>query len=716
MRIFVLFLLAFSFLAAHPRSLTSGYSYLSHLRSLAGMTPLGRNQLLERAAKNHDLYMIANNVFGHGERQGDPHFTGATPADRAVYAGYPSRYVLENIAGGDKSIEESIDGLFSAIYHRFGFLDFTIDEVGAAFDTNPDYSYQSVSTFDMGNKEIARLCEGPEFNGYGSYTYNICADPNKKISATKFHKALEDLANQNPSIVLWPYKNATDIPPVFYDEHPDPLPECSVSGYPVSVNFNPFKTSGTPQMIEFSLQNEEGDEVPLVRTMTHDNDPSGHFSVYDFAIFPQNHLDWNAVYHARFVYSLDGQTHTIEWHFRTRALPTPHYIVQEDGKSYRVVSGKKYFFYFPPRDCNDKLTGFSSRYRGNINYQRGFYDQNTLWIQLDGPIGSEVDIRFYNGRSMKVVIASSDDIQDSSGSSSSAISSASSQSLSSSSSFSSQSSSEPECPNGYFYDPNLGLCTPLSSSSSSAVSSSSESSDQDLQELCEESGGVWADTMCIFPSSSTSSSQSSIMSSESSSWSSSFSSSYSSSSSSPFVEPGSCPSDTILIDGHCVDKAAYELAGKTLPINGYFAHYGDGVFDWVYLNYNGHIFAKLEGMDPQTGLLRWKRLRSFFDRVEYRNGYIIVGAARSTSDEVVNTLANKRLRVNGYFTYFGDPEDYDPFMWAYVSSSGHLVAKLEGMDPSTGHLKWHFLISPRVHKLQWVRIQNDRLIFGPLAQ
>ncbi len=332
MRIFAFFLLFFSLLLAQPRDLENGYRYLSHLRSLAGMTPLSSNRILERAAKNHDLYMIANNVFGHGERQGDPHFTGASPADRAVYAGYPSRYVLENISAGNHDIEESIDGLFSAIYHRFGFLDFTIDEVGAAFDTSQSYGYGSVSTFDMGNKGIASLCDGPEFSGYGSCTYNICADPNKKVSATKFHKALEDLADQNPAIVLWPFRGARDIPPVFYEEFPDPLPECSVSGYPVSVNFNPLKTNGTPQMLEFSLQNEEGDEVPLVRTMRHDNDPSGHFSLYDFAIFPQNRLEWGKGYHAKFVYALNGQTHTIEWNFHTKALPGPYYVAEGNGE------------------------------------------------------------------------------------------------------------------------------------------------------------------------------------------------------------------------------------------------------------------------------------------------------------------------------------------------------------------------------------------------
>ena len=696
-------------LEAGVGELESGYAYLNHLRSLAGMSSLTSNQFLQKAAKNHDLYMIANNVFGHGERQGDPKFTGATQADRAVYAGYPSRYVLENISAGEENIEESIDGLFSAIYHRFGFLNFTIDEVGAAFDTSQSYGYRSVSTFDMGNKELAKLCEESDgqVSAPGRYVYNVCADKEKRIPYDKYQATLDNISGQNPSIVFWPYKNATDIPPVFYEEFPDPLPECSVSGYPVSVNFNPFKTSGTPQIIDFSLQDQEGEEVPLVRTMTHENDPSGHFSVYDFAIFPQNRLEWGKKYHAKFVYALDGQTHTIEWNFRTRALPGPYYVADGNGESYQVVSNKKYFFYFPPRDCNDRLGSMQYRYSGRVNVIIKYYDNDTIVAVLDGPIGGEVNIHFTNGRSIKLVISSQDEALSSDLSSDEYFSSSSS-----------QSNSKRECPSGFVYDPQLTFCTPVSSSSSMqsiSSSSSSMSSKPDVQELCEERGGVWLDTFCSFPSSS-SSTQSSIISSASSSWSSSLSSSLSSNSSSIFPEPGTCPNDTIFVNGHCVDKVAYELAGKTLPINGYFTHYGDDVFDWVYLNYNGHIFAKLEGMDPQTGLLRWKRLRSFFDRVEYRNGYIVVGAARSTSDDVVNALANKRLRVNGYFTYFGDPDDYNPFMWAYVSSSGRLVAKLEGMDPDTGHLKWHFFIGSSVHKLEWVRIKNGRIVFGPLSK
>ena len=31
-----------------------------------------------------------------------------------------------------------------------------------------------------------------------------------------------------------------NTPTVFYEEHPDPLPGIGVSGYPISISFNPY--------------------------------------------------------------------------------------------------------------------------------------------------------------------------------------------------------------------------------------------------------------------------------------------------------------------------------------------------------------------------------------------------------------------------------------------------------------------------------------------
>ncbi len=47
--------------------------------------------------------------------------------------------------------------------------------------------------------------------------------------------------------------------------------------------------------------------------------------------------------------------------------------------------------------------------------------------------------------------------------------------------------------------------------------------------------------------------------------------------------------------------------GHIYKIDGYFTHYGDGPFDWMYLsNKTGNAY-KLEGMDSNTGYLKWRK-------------------------------------------------------------------------------------------------------------
>ncbi len=623
----------------------SGYDYLNQLRLQAGMIPLSKNQILEQAAKNHNRYMIANNVFSHYESQDGAYFTGITPSDRAVKAGYASRYVLENISAGEEEIESAIDGLFSAIYHRFGFLNFTIDEVGAAFDINQSYGYKSVATFNMGNRGIRQLCEEEEYSGYA--VYNICADRNKRVSANSYQNAINNVAEQNPSIVLWPYKDATDIPPVFYEEFPDPLPECSVSGYPVSVNFNPYKTTEEPTLVDFYLEDSRGNLVPLIKTMTYESDEHGKFSQYDFAIFPKDRLQWAQEYQATLIYTLHAQTYTLRWKFRTRALPGVYYEARGNGESYRVISGKRYYFYFPPRDCNDKLSSLRYNYKSGMRIENGFYDLNTIWMEVIGAVGDEVNVRFDDGRAIKLVVATSDSAQSATSSSSISISPTSS-------SFSSISSAA--CPDGYKYIDGIFMLISQSSSSLSQNSSLTVSS---------------------------SSSSSSIS-----------------------------------------EDIAKKLAGRVLDISGYFAYYGDlknyDPFAWVYLSRGGGIFVKLEGMDEQTGRLKWKFLKKFFSSVKYSHGFIEIGEAAfgldSATMQILERLQNRKLRVAGYFAYYGDLKNYDPFAWIYVSKSGNLLVKLQGMDPKTGKLRWEYLIGKGKKRIKSVEIVGDKIYIGNLVE
>ena len=233
-----------------------------------------------------------------------------------------------------------------------------------------------------------------------------------------------------------------------------------------------------------------------------------------------------------------------------------------------------------------------------------------------------------------------------------------------------------------------------SSSVSSVSSSSSSSSSNQEAKDCEASGGIWLDTFCQQSSSQSSRRNSSSVSSVSSS---------SSSSSSNQDNTG-------------LFTLINALADRNLSINGYFAYFGDVAnyepFKWAYLSTSTHTFAKLEGMDPQTKLLKWKRLRKYFKTVSFKNGYIVVGKPVDNIDErdreLVNALADRNLSINGYFAYFGDVANYEPFKWAYLSTSTHTFAKLEGMDPQTKLLKWK-----RLRKyFKTVSFKNGYIVVG----
>ena len=200
-------------------------------------------------------------MFGHYEDEATypEGFTGVTPTNRGEYTGYKSS-VSENITGGDNSVEESIEGLFAAIYHRFGFLSFDTDEVGIGIDSSVSYVYGSAYGYDMGNGQINILCEGTSYTGSGGYYYGVCADYSFQIETSLYLTAQDANRLANPAIVRWPYPGQQDSIPVFYEESPDPLPTCGVSGYPVSVQFNPAKT-GPVAMTSFKLYNKNYNEI-----------------------------------------------------------------------------------------------------------------------------------------------------------------------------------------------------------------------------------------------------------------------------------------------------------------------------------------------------------------------------------------------------------------------------------------------------------------------
>jgi uncharacterized protein YkwD len=76
------------------------YDQLNAARQRCGFGLLAQSARLDLAAAAHGNYMSLNSEFGHGEVPGKPGFTGATPLDRALAAGYAPRAVGEDLSTG----------------------------------------------------------------------------------------------------------------------------------------------------------------------------------------------------------------------------------------------------------------------------------------------------------------------------------------------------------------------------------------------------------------------------------------------------------------------------------------------------------------------------------------------------------------------------------------------------------------------------------------
>jgi uncharacterized protein YkwD len=308
---------------------TQGLDYLNSLRTGAGLISFVHNNELETAARNHADYLVFHNLFSHYENKDDyPElFTGVNPWDRGTYAGYDQYTAYaENISAGSDTVIDSIDGLFAAIYHRFGFLTLSLVDIGIGIASDANYHYHTAYIYDIGNRENTSLTRG-----------------------------------LNPRYVVWPHDGFSKAQTSFSNnESPDPLPSCptyGITGNPVSIEFNPDK-NGSITMDSFKLYDNSGAEITDTTILTRATDPGGMLDDNQFVLFPMHSLDVDARYKVVFAYSEDGVSHSISWHFNTTRYEESHYLVT-NGNTYDVVSGQTYILQLKPADCTTVLNSYS---------------------------------------------------------------------------------------------------------------------------------------------------------------------------------------------------------------------------------------------------------------------------------------------------------------------------------------------------------------------
>ena len=374
-------------------------AYLNEYRRGSGLSALKPNQILSQAAKNHAEYSAQNEYMGHDETAGRAKFSGATPADRALAVGYKSTLVLENIAY-KSDFKEAVDGLFSAVYHRFAFLNFSVDEVGYALASKDKFN---AFVFEMGNSRLNAFCaRGAGDTGAGRFYTNVCADKNLKIKDAKF----DNFTGSMKPYVKFP--DATAVMPYFSGEIPDPFPECKTTANPVSIEFN--TNAGEIKFKDFEIF-KDGRTIQNLHVITSKNDVNSKFSKRQFAAFAREVFDFGAQYEAVFSYeqanaqSAGAQLKQIKWSFKTKTPQNPYFDAR-DGDVLGVDADKTYEIFFRPKDCNDLMTRYSYKASGFMTPTVAQSGTNTLSVKLKGMAGDTLSITA-GGMSVKVRLKTS---------------------------------------------------------------------------------------------------------------------------------------------------------------------------------------------------------------------------------------------------------------------------------------------------------------------
>lgn len=386
----------------------AAFQYLNRLRRDAGMIPFSQNRLLKDSAFNHALYLSSNGISSHYQKEGKLHFTGADPGLRAAHSGYELLDVTENFSTGQKNSLDSIDGLMAAIYHRFAFLDFSRDEIGIAL-------YQADSGFNfvynMGNSELNRFCRFAIYQKEGHYYQDICRR-SARISSVKFDAVKGKTQAANPPIVVWPPDSARDVPVVFYEEIPDPLPNLSISGYPVSIQFNPHYIDDV-QMQEFTLFHIKADQrhrVSPIHVMDRQNDPNDKFTEHQFALFPLQRLEWGSEYQAVATFIHNGKSFRKAWRFHTVKMPYDLFRIRARKEVLLLEPNKTYGIFIVPQNNLPFVERLQWKSPSTVFVETAWYDKNTILLSLSGEHCQEVVFSLNENRFFSAQLAESDNL------------------------------------------------------------------------------------------------------------------------------------------------------------------------------------------------------------------------------------------------------------------------------------------------------------------
>lgn len=273
------------------------FNTINATRAQCGFGQLAQDTRLDTATMKHSNYMLGNHSeFGHYEsNKADPWFSGYSPDERMIAAGYPAGGTLsEGMSGGDMDnrinlARYAVATLLSAPYHGLDILSNRL-HIGLSFQkkVNPAYTQNStfVATFNYGSPANAA-----------------------------YQSMVQDLPSND--VLTYPCAGTQVQETNFTGEVPNPLPGRNTLTNPVGQPIYVVAKKGSGLVINSIklTQQSTGKDVPLMapRYSATELFPGtsgqfGHAYIMDWAfVFPDVGLEKNTLYRVDLTATVSGK-------------------------------------------------------------------------------------------------------------------------------------------------------------------------------------------------------------------------------------------------------------------------------------------------------------------------------------------------------------------------------------------------------------------------
>lgn len=264
------------------------YALLNAERARCGFGLLRQSAPLDVAARGHAGWLIQNNQMSHYQVAGTPSFTGVSPVDRAVAAGYQPGVVSDEISGLYNSGSTAGTGVFGVRallalpYHQLGMMagyrDIGLSMRGSdRLGTTGTFGARTVQQFDLG-----------------------------------FEAGAQRQEPASDEVLTYPCNGTTDVFYEFTNETPNPVPGRDLFASPLGPSVLVTIRSGqTLTVTSASMKSRWGaTPIALRPTMTRDNDPNAVLQANQALIVPDTGLMPNTEYVVKIVGTNDDTRFT----------------------------------------------------------------------------------------------------------------------------------------------------------------------------------------------------------------------------------------------------------------------------------------------------------------------------------------------------------------------------------------------------------------------